>query len=140
MAASRGRRSGAELAIVPVSGLSVRPAAPEGYSDRERAIWDDIVHSLAVDWFQPGDLPILDQYVKSYRYYQDLTEVCDKAVDDGRYVVEGKANPVFGLRDMQMKEMLSAAVRLRLTQSTKWTATKGATNAKKGAAAKLWVA
>ncbi len=142
----RGRKSSAALQSVPRIGpdaIPSRPSAPEAFNAREREIWNQIVSSLAVDWFQPGDLPLLHGYVKACRYFEDVSVECDKAIAAGQFVVETNAgsesvNPIFKLQDLALNQMARIAVKLRLTQSAKWTETKAATNLKKGNASKLW--
>jgi hypothetical protein len=62
----RGRKSGASLAIRPVTPIETapRPAPPEQLSDEGAAEWREIVDRLPADWFTRETHALLVQYCR----------------------------------------------------------------------------
>jgi phage terminase small subunit len=143
---ARGPKSAASLAVVPVAAdgaeISYLPSRPDpwpGLSDRESQLWTTIVDSLVVDWFDAGNLPLLAAYCKAVVLFEKVSEAAEEA--DFVVVSENgteKVNPVFTLQESAAKQMASLAVKLRLSQSAKWSEKKADTNHGKSKAKKLW--
>jgi phage terminase small subunit len=126
----RGRKSSAQLSSIGVGQLGALKARPDpwpGLNPREEELWHAIVNAQAVDWFSPGDEPILAAYCKAVALYERVSDECEGAPLVNEF---GKANPLFKLQDMASRQMSSFAVKLRLTQSTRWTEQKAATKVK----------
>jgi len=60
----RGKKSEAELAVAPVEidQARQRPAPPEGFGNRESAIWRRIVAAMPGGWFSPEHRELLARY------------------------------------------------------------------------------
>jgi hypothetical protein len=77
----RGRKSGASLAIRPVTPIETtpRPAAPDELSDEGAAEWREIVDRLPADWFTRETQALLVQYcrhvIAARRVSQLITEL-----------------------------------------------------------------
>lgn len=143
---TRGRTSAAALAVVPaadgkgkVVALKKRPAPWPGLSAREVELWKDIVAAQAADWFAPGDLPILAAYVRAIALHERASAQAEGAAmtvfgPQGGEVV----NPIFKVQDMAARQIAGLAVKLRLSQSAKWSEQKAATKSQNGASKKPW--
>jgi hypothetical protein len=57
----RGRKSAAELAVVPISAVQ-RPEPPEYLSAEEAEVWRLTVGGMRPDWFGPETHPLLRAY------------------------------------------------------------------------------
>src|SRR5690606_27896199 len=58
-----GRKSAASLAIVTPGKAVPRLSPSEGLEEPAQRLWRDITESLNTDFFSPGDLPLLREYV-----------------------------------------------------------------------------
>lgn len=137
----RGKKSAAELSVAS-GGVSALPRRPEpwlGLDERETEVWRAIVNAQAVDWFSPGDQPLLAAYCKAVALHE---RVSAEAVG-AKFTVFGAGggevvNPIFRLQDTAARQMASLAVKLRLSQSAKWTEQKAATKDKAGKGRRPW--
>lgn len=137
----RGRKSAADLSVAAsnVVTLTKRPEPADGLSEREGEIWQKIVESLPVDWFSPGDLPLLVAYVRAIALHERVSEEAAHAEFTIRGAQGGEVvNPIFKIQDMAARQMASLAVKLRLSQSAKWTEQKAATKSAKAKTARPW--
>jgi hypothetical protein len=79
--AQRGRKSLASLMVGPKGPVIDRPPAPYCLTDAEVEVWNQIVNSMAADYFAPSHHPLLCQLcrhtVASNRVGQ-LIEACCK--------------------------------------------------------------
>lgn len=131
------RKSAAALATANVVPLKRRPDPWPGLSAREADLWRAIVAAQAVDWFSPGDLPILAAYCRAIALHERASAQAEGAAltvfgPQGGEIV----NPIFKVQDMAARQIAGLAVKLRLSQSAKWTEQKAATKAKHGNEAK----
>ena len=140
-----GRTSAAATTTMAVVGgtsvttLPVRqaPEPPEQLNKREREIWRGITAALPSDWFSPPDLPLLFAYVSAVARHESVTVRCRTAeptIENPRTGTE-VMNPIFRLQDMLARQIASLAVKLRLSQSSRWSETGAATRVKRGPAA-----
>ena len=124
--AARGRPSLASLSVASENVLSMRrrPDPWPGLNERETELWTTIVDSQSVDWFSPGDTHMLAELVRSIALSERVSAECDGAdLIDGN----GKMNELFKLRDMLARAIANLSVKLRLSQSAKWTEQKAHT-------------
>lgn len=140
MALQRGRKSAETLSSVanmPL-GFKARPGAPAvfGANSPEAEMWRDIVGGESADWFNEGDLPLLEAYCRAAANYRKVS-----ADADGQpFTLQGAqggpiSNPIYRVQDMLAKQMATLAVKLRLTQSSRVTNHQAASTAKKNAKA-----
>jgi phage terminase small subunit len=122
------RKSAAALATANVVPLKRRPDPWPGLSAREVELWKTIVAAQAIDWFSPGDLPILAAYCRAIALHERASAQAEGAAltvfgPQGGEIV----NPIFKVQDMAARQIAGLAVKLRLSQSAKWTEQKAAT-------------
>ena len=135
----RGRRSGAKLAVVSEI-KDHRPAPPSQLSKAEAERWRQITATKPPEWFDAGSIPLLIDYVQ----LQSSCEIVQAEIenfspewlrdDDGleRY------NKLISIRDKMHGRQAQLAMKMRLTQQSRYDAQKGATAARKTAPAKVW--
>jgi hypothetical protein len=109
MSSHRGRKSAAELAVVPISAVR-RPEPPEELSPEEAEVWRQTVDGMRADWFGVETHPLLLCYCTQAATAEFLaialrtTDVGDKSY--GR---------LLALHRGATKIMLSLATKLRIT-------------------------
>lgn len=119
-----------------VSVLPIRsaPEPPPKLTKREAEIWREITRSLPSDWFNPPDLPLLFAYVAAVARHETVTERCRTAepiIENPKTGTE-VMNPIFRLQDMLARQIASLAVKLRLSQSSRWSESGAATRVRRG--------
>lgn len=138
MATQRGRKSAEALLSVVGTTLKQRPEPPFAFGKRsaEATQWREIVNGEAVEWFNKGDLPLLEAYCSAVVNYRKVS----KEAQGAPFVITGAQggsipNPVFRVQDMLSKQMATLAVKLRLSQSSRLSGHQAASTAKKSASA-----
>lgn len=127
------RKSAAELEmrVATVTDIPQRPPIPRAFrrGSAEAAGWTEIVNAQAADWFQSGDLPLLEAYCRAIVQYRRVSA----DIENGNgglgapFTLEGshggmQPNPIYSLQDRLARQMATLAVKLRLSQSTRLTA------------------
>jgi len=127
----------ASAAVLP---LKRRPAPWPGLSDREIELWNSITQAQPVDWFAPGDQPILAAYCRAISLHERVSTQAEGAAFTVFGAQGGEVvNPIFKVQDMAARQIAGLAVKLRLSQSAKWTEQKAATkNGSGGQEKKPW--
>jgi phage terminase small subunit len=136
---TRGRTSAAALSLATsqnVVSLSRRPDPPKDLSKREVELWTGIVSAQVHDWFGAGDMPILSAYCRAIALHERASAQAEGAAFTV-FSPQGSesVNPIFKVQDMAARQIATLAVKLRLSQSARWTEQKAAT--KHGAGAKI---
>lgn len=122
----RGRKSTAELSVVPNVFDLERLEAPPELSDEMLGEWNAIVDQMAGDWFSRENQSLLVQYcrhVVAARRISQLIEECelDKEFDVDLY------DKLLKMQDRESREISSLATRMRLTQQAKYTTKRAGT-------------
>ena len=132
--------SSASLSVVPVAPLA-RLSAPRGLSAEETELWQDVVDSKPVDWFQPDSAPLLVEYVRAVAMCDTLDLQIKAALaggEDGESVKPSDLKWLLDMRDKESKRALSTATKLRLTQQARYTPQAAATANKKVGGERPW--
>ena len=133
------KKSAAALATANVVPLKRRPEPWPGLSDREAELWRSITAAQAVDWFAPGDMPILAAYCRAISLHERVSAQAEGAAFTVFGAQGGEVvNPIFKVQDMAARQIAGLAVKLRLSQSAKWTEQKAATKHANNEAKKPW--
>ena len=135
MAKQRGRssfESQTVLGAVPL-GVKQRPGVPAAFKDNspEADMWRSIVSAETPDWFNAGDLPLLEAFCRATINYRKVTLQCT----DAPFVVIGGhnnpiQNPIYRVQDTLSKQMAQLASKLRLAQSSRVTGHQAASKAR----------
>jgi hypothetical protein len=131
------RESLASLSTATVSGLPERPEPPEYLSERESALWREVVATKPADWFLRDSQPILAQYCKNVILHRDISERLDKI--DIQTADPKELEKIIGMACKVSALCVSLAVKMRLTQQSRYTSDRAATQQKKHSApSKPW--
>ncbi len=110
MSRHRGRKSAAELAVVPISAVQ-RPDPPPEFSPEEREVWELTVRGMRADWFSPETHPLL----RAYCVEAAMAEHWERALRATGGPGDRKFGQLAGLHRSATKTMAMLATRLRLT-------------------------
>lgn len=125
------RKSAESLIVVPVTALPSRLDPPENFPLAESEVWRAVVATKPVDWFQADSIPLLSEYCRAVVMCDRLAARIDLADDES-------LKDLLRLRDMEAKRLATLAVKMRLTQQSRYTPMASATAAKAPSAAKSW--
>jgi phage terminase small subunit len=111
----RGRKSAAALQSLALAPMRKPPSPPLELSAAATELWQSITNSLPADFFQPGDLPLLQAYCTA----TDRKNQIDAAVLREGITLNGEAHPGLRISRDEASLMASLAVKLRLCQSSR---------------------
>lgn len=111
--AKRGRTSAAALQSLALGPLRKPPSPPAGISSAAAELWQGITRSLPAEFFQPGDLPLLQAYCTA----TDRKNQVDAAILQEGVISNEEAHPGLRISRDEASLMASLAVKLRLCQS-----------------------
>lgn len=103
------------MQTLALASMRKAPQPPAGMSQGAADLWNDIVLSLPADFFQPGDLPLLQAYCTA----SDRKNQIDAAVLKEGVICDGEAHPGLRVSRDEAALMASLAVKLRLCQSSR---------------------
>jgi hypothetical protein len=105
----RGRKSAAQLAVVPISAVQ-RPEPPEELSEEEAAIWRATVGGMRPDWFGPETWPLLTAYCSHAALAQCLRVTLQRMTPGDKGF-----GRLAAMQTRESKTMASLATKLRIT-------------------------
>jgi phage terminase small subunit len=114
-APTRGRKSAASLQMAALATIRKPPQPPAGLSEAAANLWKGIASSLPADFFQPGDLPLLQAYCTA----SDRKDTIDALILSQGVMFNGEAHPGLRISRDEAGLMASLAVKLRLCQSSR---------------------
>jgi hypothetical protein len=114
------RRSAASLAVASPA-LGQRPSPPHTLSDRQRALWVQIVSAKPSDWFAQDSLPMLVALVAHVETFE-LVEREFRGADDLSTVDKLLwMDRLSKLRERESRAIASLSTKLRLTNQSRYT-------------------
>ena len=113
----RGRKSAAELSIVPVVPERHKPAAPPNLTASEAEIWKAVVADTPAGWFSAAQEPLLAAYCRHVATGNLLAAWINQERPDtlGAEALR-KYSRLLGMRLRETAAAVSVATKLRLTQ------------------------
>ena len=114
---SRGRKSAAELTVVPIGLDSRRPEPPACLTDGEAATWTAIVGELPGGWVTAATEPLLSAYcchVETATRLSGMIDALDFASCDKRLL-----GRLLEMRRGETAASASMATKMRLTQQSR---------------------
>lgn len=140
MAAKRGRKSAASLAVVtPIPGQ--RHAPPDELTDEQADIWRAVVATKPATWFTEDTHPLLMGYCRHVVAGRSLARMID-AFDMALAETEDglkRYEKLLQMRERESRAMTALARSMRLTQQAQLKAETAATRAASvGGARKPW--
>lgn len=125
------RKSAESLGVAPVTNIPSRMLPPEGMDSVEADLWKAVVATKPVDWFQEDSAPLLTEYVR-------CKVMCDKLAEMLKSATAETLKTLLDMRDKESRRLATLAVKLRLTQQSRYTPQAAATAAKAPSASKAW--
>src|SRR5688572_2134444 len=114
----RGRKSGAELAIVtgPVETVA-RPDAPYELTDEQAEEWHKVVGRLPADWFPTETHALLTQYCKHVVAARRIAQLIG-AEEKKENLDLANYDALLRMQDRESKSIGMLATRMRITQQS----------------------
>jgi hypothetical protein len=136
--AKRGRKSGADLAVVVTANFGNRPEPPEDLTTDQADIWREIVASEPADFFGTAALQaMLADYCRHRSSIDAVSGIINTFKPEWLKAAEGakRYKELLRMREMETRAAASLATKLRLTNQARYTPQAAATasrNAAKG--------
>lgn len=108
----RGRKSSAELSVVPVRCDLQRPPPPTNLTKAQAKIWREIVDTSPAGWFREGDT-LLSLFCQHTATAELINSMIDKT--DFKTTPLPQLNRLLGIRCRETMLILSLATKMRLT-------------------------
>ena len=127
----RGKKSAAELNIVPIERAIKPPSAPTDLSNEMKVEWKAIVERMPPDWFTRETHALLTQYCRHVVCARRVAQLIDKAETEEDFFVQDY-NRLLKMQSLESNNITSLATKMRLTQQSKYSekaAHTAATNA-----------
>ena len=102
--------------------LPRRPAPPADLPEAACAVWRSIVSGYPTPHFTGANLVLLETFCRARAFVSE----CDKHVAEHGLLIDGKRNPVVGMRATGWAEMRACATKLRLALSSTMRSEKAA--------------
>ena len=133
----RGRKSAAELSVIPIDVELRRPEPPNALQEAEAMIWQEIVAALPSGWFNPSNEPLLAAYCRHIVPGNHLAALIKETEDSG--IESLKAwDKLLMMRDRETRAVSSLARSMRFTQQAQMHPRTAGRALTKSSAPKLW--
>lgn len=126
--AKRGRKSGAEIAILPISGpvqTVARPDAPYELTDEQAAIWRRVADDLPADWFTPKHSGLLKQYCRHEAQSDRIAMLIEQEMQKPELEI-AQYDKLLAMQEREGRALSSLATRMRITQQALYDKSKKA--------------
>lgn len=127
------RKSTASLAVAPITSLPSRIEPPADIPQAEAAVWRAVVATKPIDWFQADSAPLLREYCRAVAMCDRLADLIDMPPGEDFHTL-------LISRDREAKRVAQLAVKMRLTQQSRYTPQASATADKKASGFRPWEA
>jgi hypothetical protein len=118
------------LSVATVS-IPVRPEPPEDLTEYQKKIWNDVTSTKPPEWFESDSFPILRAYCVAAERHLEI----GKAMQ-GLKIQEREYQNLIKVEETQAKLIAALAVKMRLTQQSRYTPRSSVTANKKASAGK----
>ena len=117
---ARGRKSVADLAVVPVAPRLRRPPPPDGLTDEQAKLWRDVVDAMPAGWFGRETHEVLVNYCRHTVRHRFLSRQLDACPNDALASGDGLEhwNRLAAAAERESRAALACARSLRLTQQS----------------------
>lgn len=115
----RGRQSANRL-LTTVTGIPTRPEPPERLTGRQKAIWREVVMSKAPDWWDNGNLSLLESYVCTVEELERVNLALSQLPLDTREAMPRRYNGLIANYATLTKTVLALSRAQRLNQSAQY--------------------
>lgn len=134
----RGRKSQASLSVVP-AGIPKRPDPPKDLGKEEQIEWKAIVNRMPVDWFREEQFPLLSQLCRHIVLGRDVSDRVKAFLRPKMDTAQIRDySRLLNMMTKQTKTIATLSTKLRLTNQSKYYASKAFTKIRKASANKPW--
>jgi hypothetical protein len=123
--AKPGRKSDAELSVITkMPNALQRPSAPEYMTERQKQIWNDVVESEPVEWFQSAATQgMLHDFCCHRESVEQISEALSAFKAEWLKSNEGakRYSDLTKMRASETKAAASLATKMRLTNQSRYT-------------------
>ncbi len=132
----RGRPSGADLALVPVTPLGAVPRQkpPSDLTDEEVEVWSAIVSNEPADHFSPSTAPLLAQFCRHTVSAKRVGELIER---DSAQLDLAEYDKLLAMQARESASLAMLAVKMRIAQQSTINQ-RGNKHTKTAQARKLW--
>lgn len=131
------RKSSESKLVVAVTSLPTRLSPPSDFPLAESEVWKSVVATKPIDWFQADSAPLLSEYCRAVVMADRLAMMIEAAMtapdEDGPSLKD-----LLKLRDMESRRVATLAVKMRLTQQSRYTPMASATADRKAGGIRPW--
>jgi hypothetical protein len=111
----RGRKSAAELAVVPVAIEARRPPPPDDLTQAQAQVWRDTVATMPAGWFNRSHAPLLVAYCRHVARAAELEHVLRGTMAPGSDATLEQADRLLKMAERETRAITACARSLRLT-------------------------
>lgn len=125
---SRGRKSAADLATVPIEPRIRRPGPPDDLTEPQAELWRAVVARMPPDWFTRETHEIFAAYCRHAVRYRLLSHALDQCPEEKLLDVDGLSHydKTAKAAERESRAMLACARSLRITHQSQYDAGKAA--------------
>lgn len=127
------RKSTESLSVVPVTALPTRLEPPVNLPLEQKEVWRAVVATKPIDWFQADSAPVLTEYCRA-------VVMCDRLAALIEVAQPEELKDLLKMRDVESRRLSTLAVKMRLTQQSRYTPMASATADRKASGARPWEA
>jgi len=117
-------RSSIESLSVAVVSIPTRPNPPKDMTAYQKQIWKDVVLTKPPEWFESDSFPLLRAYCIASERHQKISQKLNKLKIEN-------CKELLDMEEKQAKLIATLAVKMRLTQQSRYTPLSASTADKK---------
>lgn len=124
----RGRKSSADLAMIPLNGsiqTVARPDAPYELTDAQSDIWHRVSEDLPAGWFTPKHVGLLKMYCRHEAQSDRIAMLIEQEMAKHELDVQ-QYDKLLAMQEREGRAMSSLATRMRITQQALYDKSKKA--------------
>lgn len=117
---ARGRKSSAELSVVPSQFARPLPRPPKVLSEESAEVWRSVVRAMPADWFRAEHYALLEQFCGHVVRARRLSAELAKCPDEGLTSADGAAHydRIARAAERESRAMVAIARSLRMTHQS----------------------
>lgn len=112
---TRGRKSAAELEIVPAIQVCERQKAPHDLTDEECEVWSAVVNTEPAERFSRSNIPLLQQFCRHVVQARRIAELIEKATSDTDLAV-ADWDRLLRMQERESRQIATLATKMCISQ------------------------
>jgi hypothetical protein len=137
---ARGPKSAASLAVVPVAISQAKPEPPADLTEAQAVEWRAVVMRLPPDWFPRETHGLLTQYCRHVTRARMVAGLVDSFLPEWTTDPDGlpRLDKLLSMGARESKALAELAVKLRLSNQSRYTPHRAGTEAAKPGGRQPW--